>query len=745
MERTIKVEGAREHNLKNINFEIPRNKLTSIIGVSGSGKSTIAFDIIFSEGQRQYFESVSAYARSFLKRSNRPDVDTISGLSPTIIIEQKVIRASPRSTVGTVTEFYNYLRLLYSRVGKPSLNARSFSFNTPLGACPKCKGLGRQLDVNVKRVIDFDKSLNEGAVLHRTWKTGSRYWNIIRASDYFDMNKKIRDFTKEELDLLLYAPPKQLQNKQPGYVQTFSYEGIISRLIKRGTSLHRAIKGYDRPFFQLQDCSECKGGRLNQKALSVLVNNRNIGDVANMQLAELSAFIKEIKQPQAAPIVPRMVKLLNFLIDVGLGYLSLNRSVETLSAGEAQRVKLARQLGSDLVETIYILDEPTIGLHPRDMDKIVDNLRELRDSQNTVIVVEHDPSVILASDHVLEVGPGAGRFGGEVVASGTPTEISKNPKSVTGPYLSGKRLAAKKVQFRKPSGYLEIRNASLHNLKNISVKVPKGTMTALTGVSGAGKSSLVEAFVKEHYDKLVVIDQSPVGTTPRGNPATYVGAFDLIRDIFAKENKVSKSFFSPNSKGACPECKGLGHKNIEMQFLGEVHMICEVCQGKRYLPEVLQYKMNGKNISEVLGMTVQEANNFFAIDELNKKLSLLEDVGLGYLELGQPLDTLSGGEAQRIKLAKNLAKKGEFYVLDEPTKGLHMIDIEKLLALLNRLVDNGNSVLVVEHNLDVIRNADWIIDLGPEGGNKGGQIVAEGTPDQIAKVKESHTGRYLKL
>lgn len=743
-EETIKVSGAREHNLKNISLNIPRNKLTTLVGVSGSGKSTIAFDLIFSEGQRQYLESISTYARRFLKRSNRPDVDSITGLSPTIIVEQKVMRGSPRSTVGTTTELYTYLRLLFSRVGKPSLSSQYFSFNSPQGACPKCKGLGREMQINLKKVIELTKSLNEGAILHHTWKVKSRYWNIIKASEFFDMDKPLSKFTKKEMDLLLYSPPKVLENDQLGYVQTFSYEGIVSRLLKRSSSIHRTLSDRDVDYLQIGLCSICKGGRLNKKALSVKIEGNNIGEVANLQLNELSAYLRKVKHPNAAPILPRMFELIKFLIDVEIGYVSLNRSVDTLSGGESQRVKLAKQLGSDLIETIYVLDEPTTGLHPKNVDKITESLKHLKDMQNTVLVVEHDPDVIMASDNVIEIGPGAGKLGGKVIAEGTPKAIMANPHSLTGKYLSGKLSVMLRTTRRVPMEYFEIRNASLHNLKNISVSIPTGVLTAITGVSGSGKSSLVDVFVKEYPDKLVVIDQSSIGTSPRGNPVTYVKALDIIREIFAKTNKVSKSLFSSNSKGACSNCRGLGYNKIEMHFLGDIKTFCETCQGKRYTSEVLKYEVKGKNISDVLSMTIKQAAEFFNDAELRKKLSLLIEVGLGYLELGQPLDTLSGGEAQRIKLVKELSKKGNFYVLDEPTRGLHLADIDKLLGLLNRLVDQGNSVLVVEHMLDVLRNADWIIDLGPGGGDKGGRIVAQGTPEQVVKVKESYTGQYLK-
>jgi len=743
---TIKIIGAKEHNLKNVSFEIPRNKLTSIVGISGSGKSTIAFDIIFSEGQRQYLESSSTYASRFLQRTGRADIDGIEGLSSTIMIEQRQLGNNPRSTVGTTTELYTYLRLLFSRVGSKKLSAGHFSFNNPKGACKKCKGLGVEYNIDPHAILDFDKSLNDGASKLSNYKPGARYFNIINTSGKLNMDKPIKDYSEEELDFLLYSPRVVLSNKDQGFIQTFSHEGIIKRLIGRAKDLRgqsERKKKAEGNFWITYPCSECNGTRVNKEALAVKINNKNIGDFAQLPINSLIKEIKKVDGPLAQPIIERMLKLLQSLIDIGIGYVSLNRSVNTLSGGEAQRIKLARELGSDLIETIYILDEPTIGLHPKDVDKIIKSLKQLRDSQNTVIVVEHDPAVISISDYILEVGPGAGRFGGEIIASGKLDDIIKNQRSITGPFLNNRKSISSRKQMRKPNGFLEIKKASLNNLKNIDVKIPTGVLTIMTGVSGAGKSSLSEVFVKQYYNKVTSIDQKPVGASPRGNSATYTRAFDLIRDIFAKENDVSKAFFSSNSKGGCPDCNGLGYEKIDMHFLGDVKIACETCKGKKYLPEVLEYKVNNKNIYQVLEMTVEEAVGFFDNKELDKKLSMLMDVGLDYLQLGQPLNTLSGGEAQRVKLAKELNKKGEFYVLDEPTKGLHLADIEKLLLLLNKLVDKGNSVLVIEHNLDIIKNADWIIDLGPDGGERGGQLVAEGTPEDIIRIKESYTGQYL--
>lgn len=745
---SIKIIGASEHNLKNIDVEIPRNKLTCLVGVSGSGKSTIAFDIVFSEGQRQYLESLGTYAARLLPRTERPNVSRIEGLSSTVLIEQRKLRGSQRSTVGTTTELYTYLRLLFSRVGSKNLSAAHFSFNNAYGACKHCKGIGVEITINPESLLDFDKSINESGIKHNNYQPGARYFNILKTTKRLDFDKKLKDFNKEELDFLLYSPHVVLKNNDQGFIQSYSWEGIINRGVKRASDLRgisESKEKHEANYWISRPCPVCHGGRLNEQALSVHINGKNIGELANLPITDLIEEIKKIDTAVAKPIVSRMAEILQSLIDIGIGYVSLNRSIDTLSGGEAQRIKLARELGSDLIEIVYILDEPTAGLHPRDTSNLISVLKKLRDSQNTVIVVEHDPETMLASDHIIEVGPKAGRLGGEIVAFGTPKEIISDNNSLTGKYLAGKMKISSRTTRREPTGYIEVTNANLHNLKNINVKIPTGVFVAVTGVSGSGKSSLInDFFVKKYSDKVVFVDQSSVGATSRGNIATYSGAFELIRDILAKENGVSKALFSSNSKGACPDCEGLGYNKIDMHFMADVKVICETCEGKKYTPETLKYQYKGKNIFEILEMTAEEAVHFFEDEELNKHLQLLIDVGLDYLNLGQTLDTLSGGESQRLKLASKLHKKGEFYVLDEPTSGLHFADIEKLLSLLHNLVDKGNSVLVIEHNLDVIKSANWIIDLGPEGGDKGGEIVGEGTPEDISKVEKSYTGNYLK-
>lgn len=741
----IKVAGAREHNLKGINVEIPRNRLTVVTGVSGSGKSSLVFDTIFSEAQRQYLESLSSYARMQLPRISPVAVDSIEGLSPSIVIDQDRLARNPRSTVGTVTEIYSLLRLLYARAGTPQLSASDFSYNTPSGACQSCKGLGVEIVADPDALLDGGLSLAQGAIRHRTWKVGSRYWNIIKASNLFNMDKPLTDFTQDELRLLLYSRRIECQNEEPGYVQRFSFEGVFTRLSTRLADVRgmsAGARGEDLKYFSTIDCHECGGSRLNTRSRSVLLNSKSIADLVSMEIRDLRTYVVGLEGPVTDAIVPSVVKLLNILIDLGVGYLSLNRSVAELSNGESQRIKLARQLGSALTELIYVLDEPTVGLHARDVDHLTEVLRTLRDKPNTVIVVEHDLGLMRESDHIIDLGPGAGAHGGNIVAQGTPSEVMQGT-SVTGRYLRGELSIPINQKRRQPKGRLELRNITLHNLKNLDICIPLKVWTCITGVSGSGKSSLVEVLLRRYPD-IVVVDQSPVGKNPRGNAATYVGAFDEIREEFARRVGKPASFFSFNSKGACKACNGLGYHTINMHFLGDITQICEECGGQRYSPEVLVPKWSGLNIAQILQLTVADGIDFFLRPSIQSKLAFLVEVGLGYLQLGQSLNTLSGGEAQRLKLAKRLNVPGNIYVLDEPTSGLHVADIQQLVTILNRLVDANNTIIVVEHHLDVIKNADWIIDLGPEGGKDGGKIVAEGQPEEIATVENSYTGRYLK-
>ena len=742
----IDVKGAKEHNLRGISLKIPKNKLVVFTGVSGSGKSSLVFNTLFAEAQRQYLSSLGTYASRALPKFSRPDVASIKGLSPVVMIDQRRLGRNPRSTVGTVTDIYTYLRLLFSRCGEPVTgNSTLFSFNTPAGMCPVCKGVGIEYDIDPKSIIDFEKTLNRGASKHNIFRPGSRYLNIIEASGKLDLDKPIKNYSKKELDFLLYSPHIVLSHKGQGFVQTFSHEGVIVRLKRRAQDLRGTSdlkEATDKVFLVEKPCTACDGSRLNKRARAVKVKGKTIVDLVSMELTELRTFIKTVSGKLATPIIAKMDELLGHLIDIGVGYLSLNQPVGTLSGGESQRVKMARQLGSNLVDLTYILDEPSIGLHPKDISHLISILKKLRDQGNSVLVVEHDPAVIESADYIIDLGPGAGRNGGKVMFEGQLNAL-KRAKSLTGEYLI-KKFSTTKNAMRRPSGTIKISKANAHNLKNVSVKVPKGVLTCVTGIAGSGKSSLIiDVFAKEH-PKTIIVDQSPAGKSIRSNPATYTGVFSAIRNKFAKATGKSASLFSFNSKGACPKCNGIGFLKVDMHFLESVNIDCDLCEGKRFTNEVLGLKYKGKNIFDVLEMTISDASKFFDSKEIGRRLSILEQVGLGYLTLGQPLDSLSGGEAQRIKLAKELHKKGNIYILDEPTTGLHMADIAKLLDVLNNLVELGNTVIVIEHNLDIIRRADWIIDLGPEGGDKGGRIIAEGTPEDVAKVKKSYTGQYLK-
>jgi excinuclease UvrABC ATPase subunit len=626
------------------------------------------------------------------------------------------------------------------------LSAGYFSFNHPEGACPKCKGLGTEFTVNPQEIADFNKSLAEGASYHNNYKPGKRLYNILSISGRLDMDKKLKDYTEDELFFLFYTPRVELSNKDNGFIQRFSHEGIVTRQIKRAGDLRGGSERKektDKPYLSEAKCSLCNGSRLNQTALKSLIHGKNIGYYSTLEISKLLTEIKAIDFEGSQELVTRICENLEHLIKVKLDYLSLNRGLDTLSGGEAQRLKLARELGNSLIEMIYIIDEPTSGLHCRDRENIINLVQKIKEAGNTVIIIEHDDEMMKNADNLIEIGKGAGKTGGNLTFSGTYQELLKYKDSITAKYLSAP-LKIKK-EFRKPTSFLPINNVSINNLKNVSVDVPLGVMCTFTGVSGSGKSTLlVDAFAKKYKDQVILIDQTPMQGTARGNCATYVGVFDKIRELIGKQNNVSKDLFSFNGKGACEECKGLGYKKIDMHFMGDVRVKCETCLGKRYNEDILQYKFNDKNINEILNLTVKEAFDFFEDNEIKEQLETLISVGLDYIELGQSHDTFSGGEAQRLKLAKQLQKKGNIYILDEPTAGLHFADIEKLLVLMNRIVDNGNTVLAVEHNMTFIANSDWIIDLGPEGGNNGGNIVAQGTPKDVELVRHSYTGQYLK-
>ncbi|MGM0096267.1 UvrABC system protein A [Enterococcus sp. DIV1083b] len=930
----IVIHGARAHNLKNIDVTIPRDQLVVVTGLSGSGKSSLAFDTLYAEGQRRYVESLSAYARQFLGQMDKPDVDSIDGLSPAISIDQKTTSKNPRSTVGTVTEINDYLRLLYARIGHPicpndhieitsqsveqmvdevlalpertkiqllapivyqkkgqhkkvferiqregyvrmrvdgevydvseapeleknkkhdiaiiidrivvkegirsrlfdsfeaalrladgyavvdvigqeemlfsehyscpycgftvgELEPRLFSFNAPFGACPDCDGLGVKLEVDVDLVIpDQSKTLREGALL--PWNPiSSQYYPqmLEQACQEFniDMDTPFEELPEEHKDIILNGSNGEIfhfhyENDFGGVRDVeVAFEGILSNIKRR---YHETNSDFTRDQMRLYmtelTCKTCHGYRLNPQALCVQVNGKHIGEMSEMAINNALNFVEELKlseqeQMIARPIVKEVDDRLSFLKNVGLDYLTLSRASGTLSGGEAQRIRLATQIGSNLSGVLYILDEPSIGLHQRDNDRLLDSLRKMRDLGNTLIVVEHDEDTMRAADYLIDVGPGAGHAGGEIVAAGTPDEVAANASSLTGQYLSGKRQIPTPTERRKGNGEkIRVTGASENNLKNISVDFPLGKFVAVTGVSGSGKSTLVNEILKkalaqkinrnsnkpgrfktitgyEAIEKLIDIDQSPIGRTPRSNPATYTSVFDDIRDLFAKTNEAKvrgykKGRFSFNVKGGrCEACKGDGIIKIEMHFLPDVYVPCEVCHGKRYNSETLEVHYKGKNISEILDMTVEDAVEFFQhIPKIHRKLQTIVDVGLGYVTMGQPATTLSGGEAQRMKLASELHKNSNgksFYILDEPTTGLHTDDIARLLKVLERFVDAGNTVLVIEHNLDVIKSADHVIDLGPEGGEGGGTIIATGTPEEIAAVSESYTGHYLK-
>ena len=932
MNDKIIVKGARENNLKNIDITLPKNKLIVMTGVSGSGKSSLAFDTIFAEGQRRYVESLSAYARQFIGNTDKPDVDSIEGLSPSISIDQKTTNKNPRSTVGTITEIYDFLRLLFARIGTPycpnhhipiksqsieemtnkvmsmesgtkleilapivhgekgthkellddlrkegyarvrvngntlsldeditleknkkdnidvvvdrvvvkesersrifesietsthladgkvllnviggeeillsehyacvhcnfsipELEPRLFSFNSPYGACPECKGLGTKLKISENLILpNKDKSLNENALLGFTIDNNTNYTTVKTVCDLYgiDMNMPVKDIPKDKLKILLYGSKEPIEFKyvaKNGNVRYKNdyFEGAIPNLERRYMETTSAwTREWLETFMVEMDCPVCHGTRLQDSVLSVYINKKNIYDLTMMSIKDLRDFLRELKLSPEQENISKLLLVeidnrLSFLVNVGLEYLTLNRKAGTLSGGESQRIRLATQIGSKLSGVLYVLDEPSIGLHQKDNEKLIHSLEEMRDLGNTLIVVEHDEDTMRASDYLVDIGPGAGENGGYVVAAGTPEEVMRNEKSLTGRYLSGKEKIEVPKKRRKGNGlFLEVVKAEEHNLKKVNVKFPLGKFICLTGVSGSGKSTLVNEILYktlanelyrskeipgkckeikglENIDKVVMISQDAIGRTPRSNPATYIGVFDDIRDLFAttKEAKMrgyDKGRFSFNVKGGrCEACWGDGVKKIEMHFLPDVYVPCDVCHGKRYNKETLDITFKGKNISEVLNMRVSEAVEFFEnVPKIKRKLDVLMDVGLSYITLGQSAPTLSGGEAGRVKLAKELQKKAtgkSLFILDEPTTGLHSHDIKKLLAILNRIVDNGDTVIVIEHNMDVIKVADHIIDLGPDGGINGGTIVATGTPEQVSKVEKSYTGQWLK-
>jgi excinuclease UvrABC ATPase subunit len=745
MPEFIELRGARENNLKDISLRIPKREITIFTGVSGSGKSSVVFDTIATEAQRQLYENFSYFIRSFLPRFPQPEADAIENLSMAVIVDQKRLGGGSHSTVGTITDIFTLLRLLFSRVGKPHVGySNAFSFNDPQGMCPECNGIGRKVGVAADDFIDLDKSLNEDAIqvpFWSSWEPGA-----YAASGFFDNDKKLRDYTPEEMDLLLRGKDRKYKLRIGDKTMNATYLGVIEKIeayyVRRDVkTLSERTQKKIEPYLRERPCPLCKGARLSQAALGAKIDGHNIAELASMEVGDLIAILRLMTDPVAEPIVASLVERLEAMVDIGLDYLSLDRETDTLSGGESQRIKMVKHLGSSLVDCMYILDEPSIGLHARDVHRLTELLQKLRDKGNTVIVVEHDPDVMRVADHLIDMGPEAGDAGGQVVFEGAFADL-KHADTLTGRYLD--RSLPIKEDVRRPRGWLEIRDARVNNLKGVDVDIPTAVLTVISGVAGSGKSSLIDGvFLPEHPDA-IVIDQSAVGTSTRSNPATYTGVMDDIRKAFAAANKVDAGLFSFNSKGACENCKGSGVTYTELAFLDVVKLPCDVCEGRRFKDEVLKYRLDGRNVSEVLALTVAHALASFTQPEIVRKLQAMSDVGLDYLTLGQPLSTLSGGECQRIKMASELHKKGNVYVLDEPTTGLHMSDTSHLLAMLDRLVDAGNTVIVIEHNLDVIRNADWVIDLGPEGGSRGGQIVFTGTPTQLIDAPGSLTAEYLR-
>jgi len=742
MQEYIEIKGARENNLKNVSLRIPKRQITIFTGVSGSGKSSIVFDTVAAEAQRLLNETFSAFVRNFLPKVKQPEADVLQNLTMAIIVDQKRLGGGSSSTVGTVTDIAPILRTLFAKGGQPNLgHGYFFSFNNPQGMCQTCSGLGQMMSMNLDITFDKTKSLNEGAVLFGEYKVGGWGWKLLVKSGLFDADKKLADYSEKEMHDLLHG--ESFKVDVGGF--SIKYEGIVDQFtrkyIKRDikTLAERTQKSIV-PFITMGPCESCHGARLSQEALASKINDHNIAELSALQIDELLAVIQDINEPELKPVTDMLKIRLQSLIEIGLDYLSLDRVTDTLSGGESQRVKLVKYLNGTLSDVMYIFDEPSVGLHPRDVHRLNDLLQQLRDQGNTVIVVEHDPDVIKVADYIIDVGPKAGSHGGEIVFEGSYSELLE-ADTLTGKFLS--QELPLKAEPRKATGAIPIEHANINNLKDVSVSIPTGVLNVITGVAGSGKSSLInQTFVNAHPEA-IVIDQSAVGVNSRSNPATYTGIMDIVRKSFATANSVDASLFSFNSKGACENCQGTGYVATDLAFLEEAKLVCEICEGTRYKEEVLQYTLNGKNIIEVLNMTIAEALEFFDNKDVNKKLQAMNDVGLDYLSLGQPLSTLSGGECQRIKLASELHKKGSIYVMDEPTTGLHTSDIQHLLDIMNRLVDGGNTVIVIEHNLDVIRQADWIIDMGPESGKRGGTVLFEGVPNDLKNVKESLTAQYI--
>jgi excinuclease UvrABC ATPase subunit len=741
----IEVRGARENNLKNISLDIPRRQITVFTGVSGSGKSSLVFDTIAAESQRLINETFSTFVQMFLPRYGQPEADALNNLSTAIIVDQQRLGGNPRSTLGTATDVFTMFRVLFARLGTPKVpHALALSFNDPRGMCPECEGLARVSKIDIDALVDKDKSLAEGAIRFPAFNVDGYYWAIFANSGFFDVNKKLCDYTEAEWEKFLYLDDPKVKVKSIGNMKS-PYEGLIVKfkrvyLGKDAEKMTASLRESFERIVQRGPCDACGGTRLSELARACKIQERSIADVSALPISELCAWVKALEAPAVAPLLLRIGERLEHLVSIGLGYLTMSRATATLSGGESQRVKMVRHLGAALTEMVYIFDEPTIGLHPHDIERLNAVLLMLRDKGNTVLVVEHKPEVMAIADHIVDMGPGAGKDGGSLVFEGTFAALRESGTK-TGKHLA--QRAALKTKYRPAKGHLVIENARLNNLRQVTAKIPKGVLSVVTGVAGSGKSSLIHGCLVPLHPEAVVVDQALTPGSRRSNIATYSGMADAVRKAFAAANKVQPALFSANSKGACPACEGLGVTYTDLQHMDPVATRCEACEGRCFTDEVLGLKLRGKNINDVLGLSVQEALGYFIEKPVLAKLRTLADVGLGYLALGQRLNTLSGGERQRLKLAEELGKPSDIVILDEPTTGLHMADVAGLIALLDRMVDNGSTVIVIEHNLDIVARADWVLDMGPGAGSDGGNVVFEGVPAELVKHPASLTGQHL--
>tara|TARA_A100001391_G_scaffold205175_1_gene203947 strand:+ start:3856 stop:6102 length:2247 start_codon:yes stop_codon:yes gene_type:complete len=740
---SIEIRGARENNLKNVSVDIPKRKITVFTGVSGSGKSSLVFGTIAAESQRLINETYPAFVQQFMPHYGQPDADSLANISAAIIVDQQRLGGNSRSTVATVTDAAQMLRVIFSRIAEPHLGAPGlYSFNDPRGMCAECEGIGQVAAMDMSAVVDETKSLNEGALLARGFDVDSWWWATYARSGLFDNDKPIRDYTeKERADLFELDDARKIKVDKIN----LTYQGLIPKLKKSlgdkdPESLQPHVRAEYERIFTRKICPCCNGARLNQGAINSRIEGKNIADCSAMQVSDLAKFIRGLEVPSVAPMIDALAARLENLVTIGLGYLSLDRESATLSGGESQRVKMVRHLGSGLTDMLYVFDEPSVGLHPHDVGRLAGLMEQLRDKGNTVLVVEHKPDMIAIADHIVDMGPLAGSKGGEVVFEGDFNGLLASG-TLTGNHM--RKHQPIKADVRKPKGKIAVENATLNNLKDISVDIPTGVLTVVTGVAGSGKSSLIQGCLPAAHPDTIVIDQNLARGSRRSNTATYTGVLDTVRKAFAKENGVEASLFSANSKGACPDCNGLGVIYTDLAHLDPMATVCETCEGKRFTDEVLTYTLRGKTISDVYDFAIADAVGFFTEPAVVKILKGLNDVGLGYLTLGQPLSTLSGGERQRLKLAAELGKKGQTYVLDEPTTGLHMNDVDTLIGLFDRLVNNGSTVIVIEHNLDVISRADWVVDIGPGAGHDGGKVIFQGVPADLAKEKKSLTGQHL--